>query len=375
MKVLRRILVISALCAALCGSALAVDEYEYEAAPPQIKDSGETEKLESALPEEARELLGKLDLTDPHMGEAGLSSLLDSLKDRLFSTFKEALTSAAKILIIVVLCAAADTALDPGAPKDAVALCGAVAVSAIAAGNVSAFIGMGVETLHQLQEFSHVLLPLMCSAAVSAGAITSAAAKYAATSLFMDGLLTVGVNAIMPMISVYLASIIAGAALGRETLEGVSKLLKWLCTTALTLLTLAFTAYLGMSGLITGKADEAALKLTKSAVGAMLPVVGGVLADAAETIVAGAGLLRNTIGVFGFLCVAALCAIPFITLGCHYLAYKGAAALSEAITDKRMANLISGVGDAFGMVLALVGAGGIMLFFSLISSMRMVSGA
>ena len=274
-----------------------------------------------------------------------------------------------------MLCAAADSALDPGAPKEAVALCAAVAVSAIAAGNVSAFIGMGIETLHQLLDFSHVLLPVMCSAAVSAGAVTSAAAKYAATSLFMDILLGVGVNVIMPMISVYLASIIAGAALGRETLEGVSKLLKWVCTTALTLLTLAFTAYLGMSGLISGKADETALKLTKSALGAMLPVVGGVLSDAAETVVAGAGLLRNTIGVFGALAVLAVCAVPFITLGCHYLAYKGAAALSEALTDKRMANLISGVGDAFGMVLALVGTGGIMLFFSLISSMRMVSGA
>lgn len=373
MKTIRRILLFLALSALLCGGAAA--ENEYEAIPPEINQSSETKKLEAALPEQARELLGDTNTGDPALGEAGLARLLENIKDRLFQSFRQALTSAAKILIIVVLCGAADSALDPGAPKEAVALCGAVAVSAIAAGNVNAFIGMGIETLHQLQDFSHVLLPVMCSAAVSAGAITSAAAKYAATSLFMDVLITAGVNVIMPMISVYLASIIASAALGRETLEGVSKLLKWICTTALTLLTLAFTAYIGMSGLITGKADETALKLTKSAIGTMLPVVGGVLTDAAETVVAGAGLLRNTIGVFGLLAVAAVCAIPFITLGCHYLAYKGAAALSEALADKRMANLISGVGDSFGMVLALVGAGGIMLFVSLISSMRMVSGA
>ena len=122
------------------------------------------------------------------------------------------------------------------------------------------------------------------------------------------------------------------------------------------------------------KADEFATKLTKTALGSVLPVVGSIVSDTAETLVAGAGILRNAIGVFGFLAVAAICLTPFLTLGLHYLVYKGTAAFSEALADKRMAELISDVGSAFGMLLALVGAGGIMLFFSLISSMKAVSG-
>lgn len=369
---LKKILLCGLLSLVFITGAWAAPEEEF--CPPEIGQNREMGKIEKALPEEAREALGALDLTDPQMGEKGLESLLNGMKDKLLSGLKQATASAVKILVIVMLCAAADSALDGGAPKEAVALCGAIAVSAIAAGNVSAFIGMGVETLHQLEDFSHVLLPLMCSAAVSAGAITSAAAKYAATTLGIDVLLTIGINVILPMIGVYLASVVAGAALGQDSLEGVSDLLKWACKTALTLLMLGFTAYLGMSGLISGKADEMALKLTKSAMGTLLPVVGGVLADTAETVIAGAGLLRNTIGVLGLLAVAAVCATPFIALGCHYLAYKAVAALSQAFTDKRMSELISGIGEAFGMVLALVGAGGLMLFFSLISSMRMVGG-
>jgi len=127
-----------------------------------------------------------------------------------------------------------------------------------------------------------------------------------------------------------------------------------------------------MTGLITGKADEVATKVTKSALGAVLPVVGDIVSNTAETLVAGAGLLRNAIGVFGFLAVAAVCLTPFLTLGIHFIVYKGTAALSEALADKRMSELISSVGTAFGMLLALVGAGGIMLFFSVISSMKAV---
>lgn len=369
---LRIFLIVSLLAAVLCSGAYA--QPEDLPSPPELDVSEGARELEEALPEEARELLGKLDLSDPQMGEAGLKALWQNLKERFLSVFKSALLSAVKLLIIVILCSAADSTLDAGPAKDTVALCGAVAISALAIGNVNAFIGMGMETLYMLSDFSHVLLPVMCTAAVSAGALTSAAAKYAATALFMDVLLTLGVNVIMPMISFYLASIIAGATLGKEMLSGLSRFLKWGCTTALTLMMLGFTAYLGMSGLISGKADAMALKLTKTAIGTMLPVVGSVVSDAAETVVAGAGLLRNTVGVFGFLAVLAICAIPFISLGSHYLAFKGASALSEALTDKRLSGLIAGVGEAFGMLLALVGAGGIMLFLSLISSMRMVGG-
>jgi len=331
-----------------------------------------TESVKGALPKDAKKILGDVSVTDAATGEKGLDSLYASIKDSFFGILKNALRSAVKILTIVLLCSVASSAMSEGGVRDMVSLCGAVAVSAIAIVDVHSFLGMGMETLYSLSDFSKVLLPVMCSAAASAGAFTSASAKFAATSLFMDVLITIAVNLILPLISVYLAAVIAGAVMPKDTLGNVSKLLKWVCTTTLTLLMLAFTTYLSMTGLITGKADEVATKVTKSALGAVLPVVGDIVSNTAETLVAGAGLLRNAIGVFGFLAVAAVCVTPFLTLGIHFIVYKGTAALSEALADKRMSDLISSVGTAFGMLLALVGAGGIMLFFSVISSMKAV---
>lgn len=373
MKLLQKICFSAVIIFLLTGGVNA--QKETDVVPPSVAlDTEKTDEVKSALPQEARDILGELDITDPQMGDEGLSKIWKEIRENFFSVFKKALTSAAKILTIIILCAAASSALEEGGTKDMVDLCGAIAISAIAISDVNAFFGMGIATLHTLSDFSKVLLPVMCTAAASAGAITSASAKFAASALFMDLLLTVGIKIVMPMISVYLASVVASAALGKDTLASVSKFLKWGCTTALTLLMMAFTTYLGMTGLISGKSDEFALKLTKSAIGTMLPVVGGIVSDAAGTIVAGAGILRNVIGVFGFLAVAAVCITPFLTLGTHYLVYKGTAALSEALTDKRMAELIDGVGVAFGMVLGLVGAGGLMLFISVIASMKAVSG-
>jgi stage III sporulation protein AE len=352
-------------------------------APPQISDEtaekpqsngldGEAESLNDALPEEAQEILGDVSVSDIGGGLDGIDAIVEALKENGIGIFKSALKSGVLILTIILLTALACSAMSDGGPRDAVSLCGAIAVSAVAVGNVNSFIGLGMNTLYTLSDFSRAVLPTLCAAAVSAGAFTSASAKFAATTMFMDMLVTLGAKVIMPLISAYIAAVIAGAALGKDTLNRVADMLKWVCTTCLTLLVLAFTTYLSLTGIISGKADEVAARAAKSALGALLPVVGSVISDAAETLVAGAGILRNSVGVFGLLAIAAVCLIPILRLGAHYLVYKGTAALSEALSDKRMAQLVDGVGTAFGLVLGLVGAAGIMLFVSVFSSMRAV---
>ncbi|MDR1132158.1 MAG: stage III sporulation protein AE [Oscillospiraceae bacterium] len=344
--------------------------------PPAVNRQAEAMDAGSvteALPEAAGEVLGGVSLMDRDMGDKGFSALLGRIKNSAAGILRSALGAAAKLLAVVILCAAACSAMSEGGAKDMVAFGGTTALSVIAIDNVHAFLGLGMNTLMTLSDYSKALLPAMCTAAASAGAVTSASAKYAATAMFVDLLITISVNIILPLISVYLAAAIANALLARDSLANVAKLLKWISTMALTLLVLAFTAYLGMTGLITGKADALAAKLAKAVLGTALPVVGNIVSDTAETLVAGAGMLRNAIGVFGLLAIAAVCVAPFLNLGLHYLVYKGTAAFSNALAEKRMAALISDIGTAFGLLLALVGSAGVMLFFSVISSMKAVT--
>lgn len=69
--------------------------------------------------------------------------------------------------------------------------------------------------------------------------------------------------------------------------------------------------YLTASGAIAGSADAAAVKAAKMTISRAIPVVGGILSDAAETVLAGAGVLRGTVGVVGMLVVLAICLTPF----------------------------------------------------------------
>ena len=363
------------ICATFCLLAmlLALPALAAEVDEQLYGELGAAE-VEAALPPEAAEALGDLSVMDSLDVDAGLGRLGETALDSLGGILKSGLRSAALVLVVVMLCSVAGSLYDGGSVPDFVPLGGALAIAAVAAGDFSSFIGLGTQTLQTLSDFSKVLLPSLAAASAASGAVTAATAKYVATALFMDVLLTAAMGLIVPLIYAYLAAVLANAAAGGGALKACADLLKTVCTLLLTALVIVFTAYLSITGVISGSADAVTTRLAKTTISTVLPVVGGIISDAAGTLVAGASMVRSAVGVFGLLAVLGVCLTPVLTLGVHYLLYKAAAALAGTLSDSRLGGLIGGIGSAFGMVLATVGAGAVFLFISIISSIRAVTG-
>ena len=219
-----------------------------------------------------------------------------------------------------------------------------------------------------------VFLPSMCAAAAASGAATSAAAKYAATSLFLDVLLSAETAVLLPMLYTYAGTVICGAALEQDVLTALSALLRKALRLLLIGFAAVFTLYLSLTGILTGSADAAAAKAVKTAVSAALPVVGSIVADAAATVTASAAILRGGIGIIGVMSVAAVCVTPYLQLAVHYALYKLAAGIAESFADKRVGRLIGGFADVYGFLLGMVGVASLILFLSIVSSMKAVTG-
>ncbi|MEG1720926.1 MAG: stage III sporulation protein AE, partial [Pseudoflavonifractor sp.] len=197
--------------------------------------------------------------------------------------------------------------------------------------------------------------------------------RQLATMLFSDVLLTLINRLLLPLVYAYIAASAAYAALGNEGLKRIGHMLKWLVSSILTAVLLVFVSYLTVSGVIAGTADAVTIKAAKFTVSSVVPVVGGILSDAAETVLAGAGILRNAIGVFGMLAVLGICLAPFLQLGIHYLAYKLTAALTATVSAGRIGALIDSIGGAFGLVLGMTGASAILLLISMVSAISVVT--
>ena len=327
---------------------------------------------EEALPESARDVFGDLtvDSSDP---ETALGRLAAYLREQLKSAVGEVLRPLAAVTAVTVLCAAARPLLG-GSGFDYTGLCGALAVCAAAAGDLSSVLALGSRTLNELSDFSRALLPTLTAAAAAAGAPGSAAAKYAAGAMFSELMVTAANTLLFPLVCAFVGASAASCAFGGGTLDGAARLTGWAAKTALKALAAAFGIYLGMSGVVTAGADAAAVKAARAALSAALPVVGRTVADASDALVAGAGLLKAQLGVFGMLAALGILALPVLRLGLRCLLFRGAAAVLSAAAGDRIGKLLEAIASAYGLVLGLVGTAAVMLFLSVISLVRTVSG-
>ncbi len=176
----------------------------------------------------------------------------------------------------------------------------------------------------------------------------------------------------VPAACAYLAITAVDAATGNGMLRGLADGIKSLTSGALKLILTLFTAYLTIAGSVSGSVDRMALKTAKFAVSGAVPVVGGVISDATETVLSGASLLKNSIGVFGMLCVTAICLVPFLRAGASYLCYKAGAAVLSPLCSGSLRQLLEGVGTGFGLLLGMLSTCCLILYLELVYVVAMV---
>ena len=146
---------------------------------------------------------------------------------------------------------------------------------------------------------------------------------------------------------------------------GISKAVTW----ALTATMVVFTGFLTL----TGAADAMTVQMTRSAIATAVPVVGSIISEATGTVLAGAGVLKNAVGIFGMLAVLAICLTPFLNMAVQYLLYKLTAFLAGIVTQGALAELINALGTAFGLMLGMTGSCALLLLISITSAVSAVT--
>ena len=228
----------------------------------------------------------------------------------------------------------------------------------------------GVETVTDISQFGKLLLPVMATALASQGGSTSSAALYAGTAVFDSILSMVFSNLLIPMVYVYLAVGILCAATGMDALKKGKDLVLWFIHWSMKTLMYIFTGYLTVTGVIGGATDQMALKATKVTLSSAVPVVGGILSDASETILVSAGMVKNSVGVWGLISIAAIVISPFLKIGVQYLFLKASAALCGLFGGKAYTELIGDFASAMGLLLAMTGAVCLLFVVSTICFMK-----
>ena len=317
--------------------------------------------------------------TVPDAGRVMMPSRADSLGEGLWELVQNALTflhpnlsEAAGVClgILAVVLLVSLVKLLPGEGERTADFVGAVGISALLLQSSNSLIRLGLSTVEQISQYGKLLLPVMTSALAAQGGITKSTALYAGTVFFDSILCSLITGLLIPSIYIYLTLCAANAAIGEDILKKMSGFVKWIAVWILKAILYVFTGYIGITGVVSGTTDAAALKAAKLTISGVVPVVGGILSDASEAVLVSAGLVRNAAGIYGILALLAVFAGPFLRIGCHYLLLKLTGSVCAVFGGKKCTGLVSDFSSAMGLLLGITGSVCLLQLISIVCFLR-----
>lgn len=236
--------------------------------------------------------------------------------------------------------------------------------------NFSSIVSDIKNAITDLTSFTNTLIPLLTTLMIATGnAVTSHMIEpiLLLVITFIGNFFT---NVLIPIILVSTALGIISKISEQAQVEKLSKFLKkgsvWVLTTILTL----FMSLATLEGGITSGLDGMTLKAGKSLVSNAIPVVGGILGDAIDTVLGYSNIIKNAVGVVGIFVIVCICIKPILNLTAITITYYLGAALCEPIADKKIVSLIEQMGGTFKIFLAIMFAITVMLIIGIAIVMR-----
>lgn len=343
---MRRIIIII-----LIGSLLSFPVFAQEYTAPTVPQSGET-----YMPKETETF------------SEGLWFIIKSAISNFQPSFAEAMNVCLSLVGICLFITLVKILSEKAATI--AELTGTVTIAVILFSATNTLIHLGGDTINELSEYGKLLLPVMTASMAAQGSITTSAALYAGSVFFITILTQAISKLLLPAVYVHLCICIAARATQDTLLEKVQKFIKWLCTWGIKTVLYTFIGYMGITGVVSGTADAAAVRAAKLTISGMVPVVGGIIADASETVLVSAGVMKSAAGVYGLLAIMSVWIGPFIQIGAQYLMLKLTGGMCSVFDCKQSSGFIEDISGSMGLILGMVSSVCLLLLVSTVCFMR-----
>ena len=247
---------------------------------------------------------------------------------------------------------------------------GAITIAVIMFRHSNSMIVLASDTVIEIYEYGKLLCQVMTAALAAQGCVTESSALYVGTTFFITLLSTLVSKLVVPMAYIFLAFSVGYCAMNNEILKKIADAIKGVLGWALKTLLVVFTAYMSITGVVSGTTDAASLKAAKVVISTVVPVVGGALADSSESVLISMGLVKNAAGIYGILAVLAVFAGPFLKIGAHYLFLKVSATICASFGDKSVSGLTGDFSSAMGLLMAMIASGCVMVLISTVCFLK-----
>ncbi len=222
-------------------------------------------------------------------------------------------------------------------------------------------------------DFTKVLIPILSGIVTAAGKPTLALCFQGfcfSTAQVLTSLFRTSLPAIC---AVYTSLSVCGAISPFVNTEKIAELIKKAYTTLLSFSAALFSALLSVKSVIACCADTVAVKGMKFIVGNAVPVVGGALSDALNSVISGIALLKSTVGIFAILILLFINLPALIELLIWSIAMKLLNAAAGVLGRDNDCKLISAFESLFTIMGAVV-IFQVFLYIIAVSLLTIISG-
>lgn len=310
------------------------------------------------IPSEAQTILDEAGITAEEFQSFSLDDLLSPLIESAKQQIQKPLQLFCYLLTGILLSSAVMTFLPGDDTIETICVLGVLGLT------LSPVLNLVTSISTQISDWQTYLIsfvPVFSGVMITCGQITQATV-YSGMFLTMTAFVSQTIRTIaMPIVQVLIA---LTAASGICTVQGLSdgckllnKSVKWI----MSILSILFTAVLGLQSVLAQNTDNLAIKAGRFILSSGIPIVGSVASEAMESVLCSLKILKGSLG-FAAIAAITIAFTPILlqSMGFH-LAFSFGHATAKAVGLNRIAKILDGIGQSIGLCISFL-----IIYFMLI---------
>jgi stage III sporulation protein AE len=283
-------------------------------------------------------------------------------------SFKEVVTifkSMSILIIIAIICALLNN-LQKAFSKDSISniayfACYALIIIIVSKSFYVA-VGLAKDTIEKTGDFMSALMPILLMLLASVGGFTEAAVMDPIIIAAINVNMKIYINIIIPLIMMSFVMQFVNNISSEFKVDKLTKLINQVAIWTQGIMVTVFIGIVSIRGITSKTIDQVTVKTAKYAVDNFIPVIGKALSDAISAVAGYSLLLKNSLSGLGLIIILIVVLFPIIKILLMSFIYKLTAALIEPISDTKIVNCISSVGNSLTLLMSCVISVSIMYF-------------
>lgn len=207
--------------------------------------------------------------------------------------------------------------------------------------------------IQNLIYFIEALVPSLLTVTVLSGAAVSST-MFSQTMVMLIGIIDRFILSVMlPFLYIILVLVVLNTLTDEESLSKLITILKKGYEWTIKILLWLFVAIFGLQSFGMPVVDGMLSRTAKQTIG-IVPVVGTTISEISDIVLGCGSLIKNAFGIGAIIGILFIAIVPVVKVGVIALLYKLSSAFIEPVSDSKLVNCLSHVGDVCFLLLGTV---------------------